>query len=69
MRALSMILVWLTAFALALAFYSYGMVQHYWYDNGQGRGYDVLHWQGDSLDDVYGYEKGSRSVRYSSAAR
>ena len=55
MRALSIILVWLTAFALALAFYSYGMVQHYWYDNGQGRGYDVLHWQGDSLDDVYGY--------------
>ncbi len=64
MRALSIIVVWSTAFALALALYSYGLVQHYWYDNGQGRGYDIIRWQGDSLDDVYGYQKGYH-FRYS----
>jgi len=31
---------------------------------GQGRGYDLLGWQGDSLDDGYGYQKGYH-FRYS----
>ena len=44
MRALSIIVVWLTALTLALTVYSYGMVQHYWYD--KVRGAATIYWAG-----------------------
>lgn len=65
MRALSIVLVWLTAVAIALTLWNFGMVQHYWYFNeNAGLGYDVVKWQGDTLDNVFGYPKGYR-LKYS----
>jgi hypothetical protein len=64
MRAISIILIWLTALALALTLLNYGMVEHYWYANNQGLGYDLTRWRGDTLDNVGSVGKGYR-FRYS----
>jgi hypothetical protein len=64
MRVLSIVLVWLTAAAIALTLWNFGMVQHYWYANDQGLGYDLVKWQGDTLDNAFVYPKGYR-FRYS----
>jgi hypothetical protein len=63
-RAISIIVLWLTAAALALTVYTYGLVGHYWYANDQGRGYDLTRWRGDSLDGIPPYPDGYR-FRYS----
>jgi hypothetical protein len=53
--------LWLTAVAIALTLWAFGIVQHYWYFNDDTRiGYDMLKWQGDTLDNAFGYPKGYR---------
>jgi len=61
MRALSIIILWLTAAMIALTLWSFGMVQHYWYfSDSAGLGYDLAKWQGDTLDNSFSYPKGYR---------
>ena len=64
MRTTSIIILWVTAAALALTLYAYGLVEHYWYANDQGRGYDLTRWRGDSLDGIPPYADGYH-FRYS----
>ena len=64
MRTISIVILWLTAAALALTLYAYGLVEHYWYANDQGRGYDLTRWRGDSLDGIPPYADGYH-FRYS----
>jgi hypothetical protein len=60
MRA-SILILWLTAAAISLTLYSFGMVQHYWYSNdAAGLGYDLVKWRGYTLDDSFPYPKGYR---------
>jgi hypothetical protein len=61
MRAMSLIILWLTAAAISLTLWSFGMIQHYWYFNDNvGMGYDLVKWRGDTLDNSFGYPKGYR---------
>jgi hypothetical protein len=47
MRAVSIIVLWLTAVAVVFTLLVFGLVQHYWYFNDTtGLGYDVIKWQG-----------------------
>ena len=65
MRALSIVVVWLTAVAVCITIWGFGMVQHYWYfSDTAGVGYDLVKWQGDTLDNSLGYPKGYR-LKYS----
>jgi hypothetical protein len=67
MRAISILILWLTAAAVSLTLWSFGLVQHYWYfSDSVGLGYDLAKWQGDTLDNSFGYPKGYR-YRYSFA--
>jgi hypothetical protein len=55
MRAICILVLWLTCGAIALTFYKYGLVQHYWYIDisNQGRGYDFTTWQGNNLANTH----------------
>ena len=64
MRLISIIVLWLATGAIVFTLFGFGMVDHYWYANDQGQGYDFATWKGYNLDDVHGYEKGFR-FRYS----
>lgn len=59
MRIVSLILLWLTAIAVAVTLWAFGLVDHYWYYNDAERlGYDLPKWRGDTLDNSFGYPKG-----------
>ncbi len=61
MRAVSIITLWLTAVAIVFTLLVFGLVQHYWYFNDTaGLGYDVVKWQGDTLDNSFAYPKDYR---------
>jgi hypothetical protein len=64
-RAVSIAVLWLAAIAVAVTLWAFGLVQHYWYFNdNEHLGYDLLKWQGDTLDNSFGYPKGY-GYRYS----
>jgi hypothetical protein len=59
MRIISILLLWVTAIAIAITLWAFGLVAHYWYFNDSTRlGYDVPKWHGDTLDNSFGYPKG-----------
>ena len=59
MRNLRLLILWFSAAALVLTIFSYGLVSRYWYAKSEGgHGYSLKTWEGTSLDESPGYEKG-----------